>query len=106
MTEQSAAKQSHEPRRSSPSSPSPPEVAELAAEHLARLTGKRVEGVTSLERADDGWRVGVEVVEGARVPSSADLLAVYEIDVDQAGDLQGYRRARRYSRGSSDGGGA
>lgn len=88
----------------STANPSPPEVAQLAAEHLATLTGKQVEGVTSLNRADDGWRVGVEVVESARVPSSADMLAVYEIDVDQAGDLQGYRRARRYARGSSDGG--
>lgn len=71
-------------------------------EHIGKLTGKQSVGVVSLERTDDGWQVGVEVVEGARVPSSADLLAVYQVDLDAAGELLGYRRRKRYQRGSSE----
>ena len=34
-----------------------------------------------------------------RIPNTTDVLALYEIDADDKGDLQGYRRIRRYARG-------
>lgn len=74
-------------------------------EQIAELTGKEPEGVTGVERADDGWVVTVEVVEDRRVPSSTDVLAMYETSLDADGELESYRRIRRYSRGSGDGGG-
>lgn len=74
-------------------------VASRAAAQLLELTGRAVEGVTGLEKTDDGWRVQVEVVEVRRIPDTTDLLALYEIDVDSGGDLVGYRRLRRYVRG-------
>ena len=55
--------------------------------------------MTGLERTDDGWTVQVEVVEVRRIPDTTDVLALYEVDVDSDGDLQGYRRLRRYARG-------
>jgi hypothetical protein len=70
---------------------------------IAELTGKDPEGVTGVERSEDGWLVGVEVVEDRRVPSSADILATYEIQVDPDGELVSYRRLRRYPRGKGDG---
>lgn len=69
---------------------------------LAKLTGKKPEGVTSVEPTDDGWRVGVEVLEDERVPSSADILAIYEANLDPDGSLLSYRRTRRYPRSRSD----
>jgi len=63
------------------------------------LTAKEPEGVTAVQPAEDGWRVGVEVVVERRIPSSADLLALYEADLDPEGALMSYRRTRRYSRG-------
>jgi hypothetical protein len=74
-------------------------------EQIAELTGKEPEGVTGVERADDGWVVTVEVIEDRRVPSSTDVLAMYETSLDADGELESYRRIRRYSRGSGDGGG-
>jgi hypothetical protein len=78
---------------------SPAELARAAARELADLVGREPEGVVSLERTDDGWRVGVEVVETRRVPDTADVLAEYSVDVDDKGALVGYRRTRRYARG-------
>ncbi|PXY19060.1 gas vesicle protein GvpO [Prauserella muralis] len=78
------------------------EAAELALEHIARLAGKQTVGAVSAEPTDDGWRVEIEVVEESRIPSSADLLALYEADLDLRGELLAYRRTRRYSRGSGD----
>ena len=58
------------------------------------------EGVTGLERTDDGWKVQVEVVEVRRIPDTTDVLALYEVEVDEHGELEGYRRVRRYTRGA------
>jgi hypothetical protein len=63
------------------------------------LTAKEPEGVTSVRPAENGWVVGVEVVVERRIPSSADLLALYEAQLDPDGALTSYRRMRRYSRG-------
>lgn len=81
-----------------------PEAAQLALEHIAQLTAKKVVGVTSVEPTDDGWQVGVEVVEESRVPSSSDLLAIYQADLDLDGELLSYRRTQRYHRGRGNGG--
>jgi hypothetical protein len=75
------------------------EVAAEAARQLLELTGKQAEGVTGLERTDDGWKVHVEVVEVRRIPDTTDVLALYEVETDNRGGLQGYRRVRRYARG-------
>ncbi|MEU8250248.1 gas vesicle protein [Nonomuraea sp. NPDC048916] len=69
---------------------------------ISKLTGKDAEGVTLVEPTDDGWLVGVEIVEDRRIPSSGDILALYEAEFDMEGDLLAYRRVRRYKRGSSD----
>ena len=104
----SAAKQStaekSAPRRSAPKAEPPrragaTQVAARAASQLLELTGKQSEGVTGLERTDDGWTVEVEVVEVRRIPDTTDVLALYEVTTDDQGDLLGYRRLRRYARG-------
>ncbi|GGO77613.1 gas vesicle protein GvpO [Nonomuraea cavernae] len=69
---------------------------------ISELTGKDAEGVTRVEPTDDGWLVGVEIVEDRRIPSSGDTLALYEADFDMEGYLLSYRRVRRYKRGSAD----
>jgi len=76
-------------------------VASRAARQLLELTGREAEGVTGLHRSEDGWTVQVEVVELRRIPDTTDILALYDVDVDSRGELQGYRRVRRYSRGAA-----
>jgi hypothetical protein len=75
------------------------QAARLAARQVAQLTGRVPEGVVSIERAETGWRIVVEVVETHRIPDSADILATYEAELDGDGDLAAYRRIRRYPRG-------
>ena len=80
-------------------------AGKLGLQQIAELTGKQTEGVTWVQRSDeDGWAVGVEVVEDRRVPSAADILAIYETELDPDGELVSYRRVRRYSRGRGDDG--
>src|SRR5262249_11100891 len=75
------------------------EVAQTGLQQIAELTAKPLEGVTQVQPDGDTWTVGVEVVEDRRVPSSADVLGLYEIDIDKSGDVLSYRRLRRYARG-------
>lgn len=75
------------------------QIAQEAARQLLELTGREAEGVVGMERTDDGWRIEVEVVEVRRIPDTTDVLALYEISVDEDGDVEGYRRLRRYGRG-------
>jgi hypothetical protein len=74
-------------------------IAVTAARELSELIGQVPEGIVGVERDEDGWRVQVEVVESRRIPETTDILAVYEVDVDNDGDVTGYRRLNRHVRG-------
>ncbi|MFI0281573.1 gas vesicle protein GvpO [Streptomyces fradiae] len=80
------------------------EILLLASEQLAQLTGNTPESVSSFQKTDDGWQLTVEVVELERIPDTTSLIASYEVELDDEGDVTGYRRVRRYERGRADGG--
>jgi len=92
-------KRASAPRAEADRPPNPGRIAAEAARQLVELTGKEPEGVVGLDRSDDGWKVEVEVLEVSRNPNTTDVLAMYEVEVDGKGSLQGYRRVRRYVRG-------
>ena len=96
----SAPRKRAAPKTEAPRRTTATQVAARAAQQLLELTGKESEGVTGLERGDDGWTVQVEVVEVRRIPNTTDVLALYEVSTDDHGDLLGYRRLRRYARGT------
>ena len=73
-----------------------------ALEQFAQLTQLEPVGTTGVRREGDGWSVLVDVVELERVPSTTSVMATYRVDLDGRGDLIGFERLRRYSRGSVD----
>ncbi len=77
-------------------------VAQMGLHQIAEVTGRQVDGVSAVEPSDDGWVVGIEVVEDRRIPSSTDILAIYQADLDHSGELTSYRRIKRYKRGQGD----
>lgn len=78
------------------------QVMRAASEQLAELTGLRPEGICRLERTDAGWVAEAEVMEVARIPETMSVMGLYEVTLDPAGMLTGYRRMRRYERGRTD----
>ena len=80
------------------------EAGREGLEQVLELTGKDAESITGVKRSKDGWLVTVEVVEDHRIPSSTDILATYEAELDGDGELLSYHRTRRYSRGAGDDG--
>lgn len=86
-------------RRRSTGGRSGAELAQQARRELSEITGLEAESVTSLERSDDGtWRITVELLELSRIPETDDVLGAYEAELDEKGELLGYRRLRRYAR--------
>lgn len=91
-----------EPRSAKKRPPMPAAVARRACAELAELLGREPEGVIALRRTDDGWCVGIEVVELRRIPNTADVIGEYEVDADRRGRLVSYHRVRRYPRGRAE----
>ncbi len=77
---------------------SAPEAALEAGKQLKALTGLNFDNISNVEKKGDGWHVVATMVELKRVPSSTDVLAAYEVELDAAGNLDSYRRINRYLR--------
>lgn len=80
-------------------------IARSAKEQLAELLNKESETVIGVQRTDDGWEVDLEVVETRRIPDTTDVLAIYRVELDDDGEIEGYERLERYIRGKTEGGG-
>jgi hypothetical protein len=77
--------------------------ARRAMNTLAKLVGCPVEGITGIRRNNDGWVVEVEVLEVERIPETSDVLASYEVEIDNDGEIVEFRRLRRYLRTQTEG---
>jgi Gas vesicle synthesis protein GvpO len=78
------------------------EAVQRARQEFPELAGRPIEAVLGVERDDEGWKVAVQVVELARIPNTTDVLGAYEVKLNDEGELIGYRRVRRYTRGHAD----
>jgi len=75
-----------------------PQVMESATQALAMLK-LRVSSITSVGKDDEGWKVWAELVERKGVPDTNDLLGMYELRLDHAGNVLRYERTRMRRRG-------
>lgn len=74
-------------------------AARKALEHFTELGGSDVEQVVGVQHEEGRWTVVLEVLEDPHVPSTSDVLAEYEVSLDDTGELLGFRRVHRYVRG-------
>ena len=73
--------------------------AQTAISQLQTVIGLRIDGVSAMRGRDDGGKkLAIDVLEHARVPSSGDQLATYEVVLDGDGTLVSYERVARYRR--------
>ena len=68
------------------------DLVKKTREHLAELTGLKVGSTVSVRKGESGWCVQVEVVEKNSIPDSQDILATYELSVDDEGNVQNFTR--------------
>jgi len=63
-----------------------------------------LDGITAVERADDGgWRAVFEVVERSAVPDTQDMIGRYELQLSPSGDVQEYSLQQRFKRSELQG---
>jgi hypothetical protein len=80
----------------------PPGAIRSAAGQLQELLGRAPESVSALKPTETGWEADVEVLDLERVPETTSVMATYRVTLDKEGDLVGYERTRRYTRGQID----
>ncbi len=74
------------------------EIGQLAKDELEGLTGLKAETVSSVQKQADHWDVTIDLIELHMTPNTRDVLAVYDVQLDEAGNLLGYKRTGRYVR--------
>jgi hypothetical protein len=103
MAEQRSRRSQNGSGRNSSTRLSGAEVVQRVRRELPQLLGHPVEAVLGFEPNDSkGWSVTVQIVELSRIPHSTDVLGSYEVMVDKDGEVQGYKRKRRYYRNQTD----
>lgn len=79
-----------------------PEAMRCAALALGKLLGSEPDSVSAIKATDGGWTAVVEIVEIERIPDTSSVMASYRVEMDGQGELTGYERIQRYSRGQVD----
>lgn len=75
------------------------DIGKQAPALIESLLNKKAEGITSVSREGEEWKVLVEVLERKAVPDTQDILSTYELKLSGNMDLTGYRRVGLRRRG-------
>ncbi|MEU6173122.1 gas vesicle protein [Streptantibioticus parmotrematis] len=78
------------------------QVMRGAAKQLGELLGCDAVSVSAVKSTRDGWVADVEIVEVERIPETTSVMASYHVQLDEGGEITGYERTRRYTRGQID----
>jgi len=74
------------------------ELIERTKRQMAAITGLSPETVSRLDRSDEGWNVGIDMLEHSSIPRTHDLLASFDVAIDGDGTIQRWRRTGRFVR--------
>jgi hypothetical protein len=78
------------------------EIIRKAQEDYCRVSKIQVDGVTGLSKTEDGWVVLLEALERRAIPDTMDVLGIYEVRVDNEGNLLGFQRKKLRKRGETE----
>jgi hypothetical protein len=78
------------------------EIIKRAQEEFARLSKIPVDGVTGLSKSEEGWVVSLEGLERRAIPDTMDVLGLYEVRLDNEGNLLGFDRKKLRKRGETE----
>ena len=78
------------------------EVVEKAQQEFVKLGKKPADGVTGLSKTEEGWAVLLEALERKAIPDTMDILGLYELHLDNEGNLLGLDRKKLRKRGETN----
>jgi len=77
------------------------DISEKAKSELKELTGFESVSVTSIKKDGEEWVIAVEMLEKKGIPDRMDILGLYEVKMDNTGDLLSYDRKGLRKRGDT-----
>jgi len=77
------------------------EIVETAKRQMVAITGLPADTVARLDRAEDGWAVAIDMLEHRAIPRTHDLIAAFEVTLDDGGKVVRWKRTGRFQRGQS-----
>ena len=78
------------------------EVVEKAQQEFVRLGKKPADGVAGLSKTEEGWAVLLEAIERKAIPDTMDILGLYELHLDNEGNLLDLARKKLRKRGETN----
>lgn len=81
----------------------PNEVIEAAKGHLGGITQLGLHNVTGIRKEKNEWRVTLELVEKKSIPDAMDIFGIYEIVLNETGELVNFERKSMRRRGDTSG---
>lgn len=78
------------------------EVQKKVIPQITELLGKKPEGISSIEKNNEGWTIICDVLEKKSIPETYDLLKVFEFMVDKEGRVIRFKQLRKIRRGDLD----
>lgn len=79
----------------------PSETIRKAQKEFTLVTKLPVDGVVGLSRDDGTWVVSLEALERRAIPDTMDILGLYEVRMNDDGELQGLQRKKLRKRGET-----
>ena len=70
------------------------QIIEKAREELSKVTGLELSTTLGAVKEEKGWKVTLEMVEKHSIPDQMDILAVYDVIVDNDGNVIEFNRTR------------
>jgi hypothetical protein len=67
-------------------------LIEKARKELSKLTGLTASSTVRVTKDERGWNISIEMVEKRSIPDQMDILALYEVLLDEDGNLLSFER--------------
>jgi hypothetical protein len=74
-------------------------LVEQTKQQMTAITGLPPDTISRCDRAEDGWMLSIDMLEHRSVPRTQDLLASFEVLLDEEGQVRRWRRTGRFVRG-------
>jgi len=78
------------------------EIIKKVQDDFTRLSNIPVNGIIGLSRTEEGWVVSLEALERRAIPDTMDVLGLYEVHLDNEGNLLGFGRKKLRKRGETE----
>jgi len=96
------AKKDQETKKSAKKTMEIKEIIEKAKQALVDLTSFKTPRGIGAKKAGKEWQVRVEITEKSSIPESMDVLGIYDVRLDEGGDVLGYERKALRKRGDTE----